>query len=100
MITSFKADRLREIKNFNPILKIGLLFYKEEVLANIWELAETIPLNFIGPFSGIISKELIDKAHALGKTVYAYHVNDKKLGEKLMAMGVDAIGTDYPKFFL
>jgi len=100
VITSFKDYLLKEIKQLNPHLKVGLLFYTEDVLANIWNLTKTIPLDFLAPFSEIITKEFIDKAHSLGKDVYAYRVNDIKLGDKLISIGIDAIGTDYPKLFI
>ena len=99
VITSFKSHLLQQIKNLNPKLKVGLLFWKKEDMENVWKLAETIPLDFIGPSSEIVTKELIDNAHKLGKDVYAYHVNDKILGDKLIALGVDEIGTDYPRLF-
>ena len=100
VITSFKDHLLKEIKNNNSNLKVGLLFRTDEMLIDIWNLIDSIPLDFLAPSSEIITKKLIDKAHGLGKTVYAYGVNNKELGEKLISMGVDAIGTDYPKLFI
>lgn len=100
VITSFKEHLLKEIKGLNPNLKVGLLFYTDNILENIWNLVDSIPLDFLAPFSEIVTKELIDKAHSMGKTVYAYGVNDKKIGDKLISMGIDEIGTDYPKLFI
>ena len=98
VITSFDADLLKEIKNLNPKLKVGLLFksYHEK----LWRLAEEIPLDFICPRFDITTKEVINKAHKLGKLVYAYHVNNKDAGNKLMDLGVDEIGTDFPRLFI
>ena len=47
-----------------------------------------------------LTKEFVDKAHSFGKSVYAYRVNEKELADKLIAMGVDDIGTDFPKLFI
>ncbi|MFA4819219.1 MAG: glycerophosphodiester phosphodiesterase family protein [Patescibacteria group bacterium] len=98
VITSFAVDLLKEIKNLNPKFKVGLLFkaYPEK----LWRLVNKIPLDFICPRYGITTKEIINQAHKLGKSVYAYHVNDKDTGNKLIALGVDEIGTDFPKLFI
>ncbi|MFH1030404.1 MAG: glycerophosphodiester phosphodiesterase family protein [bacterium] len=100
VITSFRVVLLKEIKQLNPNLKVGLLFRSDEVRLKIWELADGIPLDFFAPFSGLVTKEFVDKAHSLGKSVYAYRVNEKELGDKLIEMGVDDIGTDFPKLFI
>lgn len=100
VISSFKDHWLKEIKQLNPSLKVGLLFKTEEVMSEIWNLIDSIPLDFLAPFSGMVTKEFIDKAHGLGKSVYAYRVNEKELGDKLIKMGVDSLGTDFPKLFI
>lgn len=100
VITSFKDYLLKEIKMLNPDLKVGLLFKTDEVMLKIWDLANEVPLDFLAPFSRLVTKEFIDKAHSLGKSVYAYRVNEKRLGDKLISMDVDAIGTDFPKLFI
>lgn len=100
VITSFNSSWLAEIKTLNPKLPVGLLFYTDEVMVNIWNLINNIPLDFLAPFSGIITKDFVGEVHNLGKKVYAYHVNNKELGDKLIAMGVDEIGTDFPKLFI
>lgn len=100
VITSFRVDLLKEMKQLNSNLQIGLLFNTPDVMKKIWNLADEIPLDFLAPFAGLIDKEFIDKAHRLGKSIYAYRVNEKELGETLIAMGVDDIGTDFPKLFI
>lgn len=100
VITSFNIHLLKEIKNINPKLPVGLLFWKDEIMLDIRNIIESVPLDFLAPFSWIVSKEFVEKAHKLGKTVYAYMVNSKELADKLLAMGVDEIGTDYPKLFI
>ena len=100
VITSFKIDLLKEIKKINPKLKVGLLFWTDETLADIWNLTDSIPLDFLAPFSEIITMEFVVKAHSFGKKVYAYRVNNKELGDKLISIGVDEIGTDFPKIFI
>jgi glycerophosphoryl diester phosphodiesterase len=100
VITSFRDYLLEEIKKLNPNLKVGLLFWKDEVMLKIWDLIDSVPLDFLAPSSALITKEFVDKAHSFGKSVYAYRVNEKELADKLIAMGVDDIGTDFPKLFI
>ncbi|MFC1644987.1 glycerophosphodiester phosphodiesterase [Patescibacteria group bacterium] len=100
VITSFRDNLLKEIKQLNPKLRVGLLFYTDEVMSEIRNLSNSIPLDFFAPYSEIITNEFVLKAHETGKTVYAYRVNDKSLGDKLISMGVDAIGTDFPSLFI
>ena len=100
VITSFQDYLLKEIKQLSPNLKVGLLFKTNEVMSEIWNLVDSVPLDFLAPFSGLVTKEFVDKAHSFGKSVYAYRVNEKELGDKLIKMGVDDIGTDFPKLFI
>jgi glycerophosphoryl diester phosphodiesterase len=98
VITSFDLNLLRETKKLNTALKVGLLFgeYSDE----LWEFVAEIPLDIIGPKYNIATAELINRAHLLSKIVYAYHVNKKDVGEKLIALCVDEIGSDFPKLFI
>lgn len=98
VISSFDIGLLREIKKLNPKLKVGLLF--REYSDDVWKFVEEIPLEFIGPKYNIVTAEMINKAHELGKIVYAYHVKEKDIGEKLIALGVDEIGSEFPKLFI
>jgi glycerophosphoryl diester phosphodiesterase len=97
-VVSFNYELLREIKKLNPKLRAGLLF--EECTEEIWKLVEEIPLDFIGPRGDIVTGGIVDRAHKMGKTVYAYHVKDKNVGKELLSLGVDEIGTDFPKLFI
>jgi len=98
VITSFDANRLKEIKLLNPKLKVGLLFYKYS--EEIWESAEKIPLDYICPKFDIVTPELINKAHQLGKTVYVWGTSERDTVEKLIVLGIDEVGTDFPKLFI
>ncbi|PID70801.1 hypothetical protein CSB37_00450 [bacterium DOLZORAL124_38_8] len=96
IITSFDAELLKEIKSINPNLKTGLLF--REYSEHIWQLVDKLSVDMIGPKGIIVTKDMIEKAHKRGKIVYAYHVT-KPLGTKLIPLGIDEIGTDYPELF-
>lgn len=98
VITSFNEGLLQEIKEINSELKVGQLF--KEYSERIWQFVEKIPLDFIGLRENIVTDEIVNKAHKLGKSVYAYLVKDAETGKKLIGLGVDEIGTDYPKLFI
>jgi glycerophosphoryl diester phosphodiesterase len=103
IIISYKRELLKEIKELNPELKVGLL-YKD--LRNkffhrsIWNTLKQIPLDYICPRSNLVTKKLVKKAHELNLKVYAFRVNSLKTFKKMEKMGVDEIGTDYPKLFI
>jgi glycerophosphoryl diester phosphodiesterase len=97
-VISFNCNLLQEIKKLNPELKVGPIFEADN--EKIWKLVEEIPLDFIGLWGNIVTKEIINKAHERGKPVYACPVNDKDTGSRLLSLGVDEIGTDFPKLFI
>jgi len=98
VLISFDVELLREMKKLNPRLQVGFLF--DHIPETLWGLVSEIPLEFIGPRSIAVTKELVEEAHSRGLLVYAYHVDTKELGEKLITLGVDEIGTDFPKLFI
>jgi glycerophosphoryl diester phosphodiesterase len=97
-ILSFYPDLLREMKKLNSFLKIGLLF--EEYSEKIWQLVEEIPADFIGPEVRIVTVEIVEKTHTLGRKVYTFIVNDEELANRLFSSGVEGIVTDFPGLFL
>lgn len=98
LVTSFDINLIKEIKEINREIKVGYLF--ETFPPNIWKISKEIPLEYICPKSTIINKKKIEIAHSLGMKVYVFHVQDKILGDKLIELGVDDIGTNYPKLFI
>ncbi len=98
LVTSFNINLLKEIKQLNPKIKIGFLF--EKYSEKIWEFVELVSLEYICPKSDIVTKEMVEKAHNINIKVYAYHTDNKKLGVKLIKMGVDDIGTNFPRLFI
>jgi len=89
LVTSFDTELLKEIKSLDSNIKTGFLFRRKT--RKSWE-----GYSAICPKSSIVNKKIIDKAHGLGVEVYVYHVDNKKLAERLINWGVDGIGTDYP----
>jgi glycerophosphoryl diester phosphodiesterase len=55
-----------------------------------------MPLEYICPKSNIVTEIMLNKAHEMGISVYAYGVNDMDAWNKMSQLGVDDIGTDFP----
>ncbi|MFO0702654.1 MAG: glycerophosphodiester phosphodiesterase family protein [Candidatus Andersenbacteria bacterium] len=76
---------------------LGFWFRRRE--RELWATVERTRCDYIGPRASVVNRELVDRAHALGRKVYAYHANSRRRGQRLIGMGVDAIGTDHPELF-
>jgi glycerophosphoryl diester phosphodiesterase len=103
VVASFFPELLREVKRLNPALRCGLLFKKISYRlfpSRLWQLVTSIPLEALGSRPPLLNSGLIRAAHSRGLIVCSYGVNSTAEGERLAAMGVDEICTDYPKLFL
>jgi glycerophosphoryl diester phosphodiesterase len=50
----------------------------------------------LGPRADLVTRELVDAAHARGMRVVPWTVNDERDMRALIGLGVDGIGTDEP----
>jgi glycerophosphoryl diester phosphodiesterase len=98
VISSFHPELLEEMRSLNAAVKILLLFREQP--DNLWSIVEKLNLYAIGTRANIITSSLVQEAHGRGLKVYTYRTNVKELGEKLIKMGVDELGTDFPKLFV
>lgn len=101
-ITSFKTRFLQEMSILNRRVNLGLLF-EEYIISKkivLWIMGRLIGINYVCPNYPVVNKKIVNRAHKLGMKVYVFDVKNKKEGEKLINMGVDEIGTDFPKLFL
>jgi len=101
-ITSFKTRFLQEMSLLSRKVNLGLLF-EEYIISKkivLWIMGRLIGINYVCPNYPVVNKKIVNLAHKLGMKVYVFDVKNKKEGEKLINMGVDEIGTDFPKLFL
>jgi len=98
IISSFMSDELFKLKLLEPSLKLGLLLPVELKRSNsIKRKIEKIAKNdfySFHPHYAVIDKEIVDFAHEHDLKVIVWTVNDKKIMEKLIVLGVDGIITD------
>lgn len=98
VVSSFYPELLAEMKNFDASIRTLLLLRgKPDDLRSI---ADDLELYAVGLKADDVTADLIKDAHDRKMKVYAYRVNTKDAGDRLSNMGVDELGTDYPKLFL
>jgi glycerophosphoryl diester phosphodiesterase len=90
--------------------RISLISFDEVVLAHARRRRRTLATTFLfdepisvsagpatlGPRFDLVTRELVDAAHALGMRVVPWTVNDERDMRALIELGVDGIGTDEP----
>lgn len=94
LVSSFDETALFTCRNLTPELPLGLLL---DTWDEDWqERAEALSCTSIHLNHRILNEDRIYQMKEAGYLVLAYTVNRKRLAEKLLARGVDAIFTDYP----
>jgi glycerophosphoryl diester phosphodiesterase len=95
-ISSFLPGVLRRLHALAPWLVLGAL------AQTTWQLRRwrRLPVEYVVPHYRLLSKRLVDKLHAGGKTVITWTVNDPRKMLRAAAMGVDGIISDDPKLLV
>jgi glycerophosphoryl diester phosphodiesterase len=87
---SLEHEAVRKVKALRPGWTAGLLTAKA-----VGDLTE-LDADFLAVHTGILSRSFVRRAHAEGKQVYAWTVNDPVRMFQVMNLGVDGIITDRP----
>jgi len=98
MLTSFRHPAVRIAKELNPRLKTGVLFYCHPV--RVCQLALDAGANAIHPNVDFIDRSMVEEAHSLGLEVRVWNSDDEEQMRRLIALGVDAIGSNRPDLLL
>jgi glycerophosphoryl diester phosphodiesterase len=108
LVHSFNDEALLHIHGKHPEIRLQKLF----VLKMPWlpvmldfrlHLVGLSDYSYVEAFAvhrTFITKSIIEKAHAMGKKVHVWTVNDREMMETLVDMGVDGIITDRPDIML
>lgn len=95
VVKSFDVRPLQEMRQLDPSLRIGLLVANMgSVKKNLDRLGFT-PYTY-NPSHRIAKQKNVDEAHQMGMKVMAWTVNDISEMQRMRAIGVDGIITDYP----
>ncbi len=95
IISSFKWDELRKMRNFNQNIKIAIL--TEEDPIDAIPIAKELNAVAINPFFESLTEENINRIQSEGLKVYTWTVNETEDIQKMKNFGVDGIITNYPE---
>lgn len=99
VVTSFDPECLLEIKRMEPTLATSLDPDKQDGTYTPWELCGKVMAcgsNFLQHHHKALTEDIVQEARAHGFLVWAWTVNDADDMRRMIAVGADAIVTDYP----
>jgi glycerophosphoryl diester phosphodiesterase len=96
LVTSFDHDICDQVRALDATLPTGLLNAHGDSLQADLDRAGSAGHVAINPWFGLVTKEFVDRAHALGIAVNVWTVDDPEQMRALADMGVDAIITNVP----
>ncbi len=94
LVSSFNHYELERVKQNSPQIKLGLLIYG--IPLNYLEIAKQLKVVAIIPALDFVTEELISQAHQAGFKVFVYTVNESRDINRMKALKVDGIFTNYP----
>jgi len=96
LVTSFDHDICDQVRALDATVPTGLLNAHGDSLQTDLDRAGSAGHVAINPWYGLVTKEFVDRAHALGVVVNVWTVDDPEQMRALDEMGVDAIITNVP----
>ena len=94
LVSSFDHHALARFKQRMPNIRIGALL--EGIPLRYSEFASDIGAYSVHLSHNFVNREFVEHAHDNGMKVLVYTVNDFSVLDKMRALGVDGIFTDYP----
>lgn len=92
IVTSFGHDIADQIKALAPELQVGYIFGKREFREALF----AGPVDILSAHYRLVDAQFIRQARSHGKQVYVWTVNEASTMREMIALGVDAIITNYP----
>ncbi|PLR95955.1 glycerophosphodiester phosphodiesterase [Bacillus sp. T33-2] len=98
IIQSFNFESMKKIDALLPKVPVGVLTSSrahttDQALQEFAAYAE-----YFNPSYGIVTKDLVDRVHALDMGISSWTVRSREAAQFLIDMQVDAIITDYPDY--
>ena len=94
ILQSFDFRTLRAAKKLAPTLRLSCLF---EDQSNFCELTAAEGAQIASPYQGLVTPEEVQRCHERGIEVVPWTANSESEWQHLLACGVDAIISDYPR---
>ncbi|WP_141504325.1 glycerophosphodiester phosphodiesterase [Paenibacillus luteus] len=89
-IQSFDRETLQQIRLLNPDIQIGQILYFA-----VGDLS-LLDVDFYTIEQVMLTKQLVDRAHKLGREVWVWTVNSDRNLKEVLKFEIDGIITDYP----
>lgn len=100
LLQSFDFRTLQYLHKNYPSIATAMLIEDSDKLSFEDQLTKIgFTANVYSPHYSLVNEELVKKCHQNRMRIIPWTVNDKKTIEKLKAMGVDGIISDYPNLF-
>lgn len=98
VLTSFMHQELRDVQRLNPRLRLGALWGR--LPADVIQQMKQLGAEALHVWHEFVDQPLIAEAHAQGLLVRAWNTSNAEDMRRLIALGVDAIGSDRPDVLL
>jgi glycerophosphoryl diester phosphodiesterase len=98
ILTSFLHQQLAEARQLDPDIHTGALWGR--LPENVVLQAERLGVQALHLWHQFITPEIVTDAHARGLLVRAWNANKEEEMQRLIDLGVDAIGSDRPDLLL
>jgi len=95
LFSSFYDPVLHRLRGLAPSARIGLLISRRHPERAI-ERAKAVGAEALHPDVTLVTRALVDDAHAAGLAVYSYTVDEPAEMERLLRLGVDGLFTNFP----
>jgi glycerophosphoryl diester phosphodiesterase len=95
LFSSFHDPVLARLRELSGAARIALVLSPESAERPI-ERARRLGAEAINPWCGLARRELVEAAHAEGLAVYVFTVDEADEMQRLLALGVDGLFTNYP----
>jgi glycerophosphoryl diester phosphodiesterase len=96
LFSSFYDPVLARLRELSPAARIALLLSPQDAERPL-ERARQLGAEAINPWRGLVRRELVEAAHAEGLAVYVYTVDEIGEMQRLLALGVDGLFTNFPE---
>lgn len=94
LISSYDIHELMRLRELDKRVRIGKNL--RVVPKRFNEIARELGLYSVHPWSAVCTKRFVSRSHNLGLKVYAYTVDTKWAIDKLKAIGVDGVFSNFP----
>jgi len=96
LFSSFYDPVLARLRELSAAARIALLLSPQDAERPL-ERARRLGAEAINPWRGMVSRELVEAAHAEGLAVYVFTVDEVDEMKRLLTLGVDGLFTNFPE---